>query len=95
MREVYLIVLTGFGVFGLYCFIDTLMSFFALAKFPPSITILKKSQDEAAFSKIKHIENNVPNNYTVFYPFETEKSEEEQMKILMGYIKNVLNVNKK
>lgn len=93
MREIYLIIFTGFGMFGLYCFIDTVFSFFALAKFPPTVTIIKNVQEEMTFRKIKHIENNVPNNYTIFYPFDSAKDEKEQQEILHKYLQNVLDVN--
>lgn len=95
MYQIYLIFITGFGLFGLYCFVDTLLSIFSMSSFPPSITIMYNKQDDKTFKKIKYIEEAVPNNYNILYPFDSEKTEEEQQKILAEYIKNVLIVNKR
>ena len=94
MREVYLIILTGFAVLGVYCFTDTVFSALYFRKFPETVTIIKNTQDDATFKKIKYIEQNLPNNYTLFYPFDSNLGEKEQLEILDKYLKNVLNVNK-
>lgn len=94
MYTVYMIFLTGFALLGLYCFIDTLLSIAVMTKSPPSITIFGNNQDEKTFRKIKYVENCVPNNYCVMYPFDNTKTEDEQIVILSEYLKSVLIVNK-
>ena len=95
MCEIYLIFLTGFALLGLYCFIDTLISMVTMSKYPPTVTIFYDSSDENTMYKIRYIENNLPNNYNIFYPFNKETSEEIQRKELCEYLENVLNINKK
>ena len=95
MCEVYLIFLSGFALLGLYCFIDTLISVITMSKYPPTVTIFYNSSDVETMNKIRYIENNLPNNYNIFYPVDTEMSEEEQQKALLNYLDNVLSVNKK
>ena len=95
MCEIYLIFLSGFALLGLYCFIDTLISVITMSKYPPTVTIFLNSQDTDTMNKIRYIENNLPNNYNIFYPFDNKMSENEQQKALMNYLGNVLNVNKK
>ena len=94
ISQPYAIVLTAFAVIGMYFVINTVITFFYLAKCPPTVTVIARSEDEVFYKKLKHIEENIPNNYTVVYPFEGTKTEEEQQKILSEYIKNVLTVNK-
>ena len=86
--DIYLIILTGFAVFGVYSFFETLLTFFTFKNMPMSVMILKKDSDYKTMGKIKLAEQNVPNNYVVFYPFEEEKE-----KTLDDYVKDVLNVN--
>ena len=95
MYTVYMIFLTGFALFGLYCFVDTLLSIIDYSKQPPTVTIFLNTQDYRTFKKIKYVENCVPNNYNILYPFENAETEQEQLIILNKYLKNVLNVNKK
>ncbi len=95
MHEVYFIILTGFALLGVYCFIDTIFSAIYCRRFPNSVTIIKNTQDDVTFKKIKYIEENLPNNYTVLYTFDNAKNDQEQLEILGEYLKNVLNVNKK
>lgn len=95
ITQPYAVFLTAFAVIGMYFVINTVITFFYLAGFPPTVTIIARSEDEVFYKKIKHIEENVPNNYTVVYPFDGSKSEAEQQRILSEYIKNVLTVNKR
>lgn len=95
ITQPYAIILTAFAVIGMYFVITTAITFFYLAHFPPTVTLIARSDDEVTYKKIKHIEENVPNNHTVFYPFDMSKTEEEQQRILAEYIKNVLTVNKR
>ena len=94
MYEIYMIFLTAFALLGLYCFVDTLFSIWDMPKQPPTVTVFLNSQDYKTFKKIKYIENNVPNNYNILYPFDQSKTEQEQLEILGKYLKNVLYVNK-
>lgn len=94
MCEIYLIFLSGFALLGMYCFIDTLLSVLNMSKFPTTVTIYYNSRDEYTFRKIKYAENNMPNNYNIFYPFDDKKTEEEQRILLDEYLKSVLIVNK-
>jgi len=95
MFDVYMIFLTGFALFGLYCFVDSLLSILTLSEHPPTVTIFYNSQDEMTFKKIKYVENYLPNNYNIFYPFDDTKNEEEQSRILNEYLKSVFIVNKR
>ena len=86
--DIYLIILTGFAVFGIYSFFETLLTFFTLKNMPTSVMVMKNDTDSRTMHKIKLAEQNIPNNYIVFYPFETENE-----KNIDEYIKDVLNVN--
>ena len=98
LYDIYIIILTGFAVFGMYCFADTVLAFFTLAKMPPSVMFVKRSYDENTLRKIKFAEQNVPNNYTVFYPMDDGEDEFEQYEKLNSYLDDILgvkSVNKK
>ena len=95
MCEIYLIFLTGFALLGLYCFIDTLISIVSMSKYPVTVTIFFNTQKADTFAKLRYVENNVPNNYNIYYPFDETKSDEEQGKLIVEYLKNVYDVNKK
>ena len=86
--DIYLIILTGFAVFGIYCFFDVLITFFTLKNIPVSVLIMKTGADCKTMQKIKIAEQNIPNNHIVFYPFETDHD-----KTLFYYLKDVLYVN--
>ena len=86
--DIYLIILTGFAVFGIYSFFETLLTFFTLKNMPTSVMVMKNDTDGRTMHKIKLAEQNIPNNYIVLYPFEEEKG-----KNFEDYIKDVLNVN--
>lgn len=90
--DVYIIILTAFGMFGIYCFIETLLTFFDLAKMPPSVMIMRNDADENTLKKIDFVQQNVPNNYIVFYPVETEEEGENPEQQLYSYLENVLGV---
>ena len=94
MCEIYLIIFSGFALLGLYCFVDTFLSVLSMSKFPPSVTVYYNSQDVNTFKKIKYAENNMPNNYNILYPFDDNKTAEEQRVLLDEYLKSVLIVNK-
>ena len=89
--DIYIIILTGFAVFGMYCFIDTVFTLFSIGKMPASVMIMKNDMDDKTFKKVKFAEQNMPNNYTVFFPFDNQP-EENQLEILSGYLENVLGV---
>ena len=86
--DIYLIILTGFAVFGIYYFFETLLTFFTFRNMPASVMIVKNNTDNKTIQKVKLAEQNIPNNYIVLYPFEEEKE-----KNFEDYIKDVLNVN--
>jgi len=87
------IVITAFAFFGFYCFIETIGDWFSAKNFPPTVTVFKNKDDVITFKKIKYVQENVPNNYTVFYPFEAADKAENQQKIFEEYLKEVLSVN--
>ena len=95
MCEIYLIFLTGFALLGLYCFIDTVISIVAMSKYTPTVTIFYNTQKAEVFAKLRYVENNVPNNYNIYYPFDETKSDAEQGKLIVEYLNNVFGVNKK
>lgn len=95
MLQAYLIILSAFALLGLYFFIVTLISIIDSAKYPPSVTVLKADEGNKTAEKIKFIEENVPNSYTVLCRFDGETDVTEEQKILYGYVKSVLDVNKK
>ena len=90
--DIYLIILTGFSMFGIYCFLEAVFNIFSLRKMPLSVMIIRNNIDEYTMKKIKFAEQNIPNNYTVFYPFSDEEDKEKQMKILNEYLEGVLDV---
>lgn len=90
--DIYIIILTAFGMFGIYCFIETLLTFFDLVKMPPSVMIMRNETDENTLKKVDFVEQNVPNNYIVFYPAKEKISEEKQMETLCNYLESVLGV---
>lgn len=97
LYDIYIIILTGFAVFGIYCFADTLLTFFTLAKMPPSVMLVKRSYDENTLKKIKFAEQNMPNNYTIFYPMDENEDDGslERLDSYLGDILGVKSVNKK
>lgn len=94
MLDIYMIFMSGFALFGLYCFAEAVLSILTLSEHPPTITIFLNSQDEMTFKKIKYVENYLPNNYNILYPFDETKTDEEQCHILNEFIKSVFIVNK-
>ena len=90
--DIYIIILTAFGMFGIYCFIETLLTFFDLAKMPPSVMIMRNETDENTLKKVDFVQQNVPNNHIVFYPAEEKIGEENQMETLCNYLESVLGV---
>ncbi len=90
--DIYIIILTGFAVFGIYCFIETVLTFFSIRKMPASVMIMKNDMRDTTFRKVKFAEQNVPNNYTVLYPFDSETDGGKQLEILNEYLENVLDV---
>ena len=90
--DIYIIILTAFGMFGIYCFIETLLTFFDLVKMPPSVMIMRNETDENTLKKVDFVQQNVPNNYIVFYPEEEKIGEEKQMETLCNYLESVLGV---
>ena len=93
--DILFIVTTAFALFGIYCFAETVAEIFAVAKFPPSVTVIATENEDFAYRKIKYIEENVPNNYTILYsPADAEKTEGDTI-WLTRQIKDVLYVNNK
>lgn len=90
--DVYLIVLTGFAVLGIYCFFEAVFNIFAFRKMPLSIMIIKNDTGEYTMKKIKFAEQNIPNNYTLFYPFSDDEDKEKQLETLNAYLEDVLGV---
>lgn len=91
--NIYMIFMSAFALFGIYCFVEFIAEIFAVSKFPPSVVIMKNISDEKSFQKIKYIQENLPNSYTVLYPFSEDESENQQKDLLCRYLNEVLDVN--
>lgn len=64
--DIYMILITSFAVFGVYCFIDMLYTVCYLRKMPKSITILNYSSDKYTKRKVRFVQNTVANNELIF-----------------------------
>ncbi|MEG0019687.1 MAG: hypothetical protein RSA20_07740 [Oscillospiraceae bacterium] len=64
--DIYMILLTSFAVFGVYCFLDMLYSLFYLKRVPKTVTFLNYSIDPFTQRKIRLMQNSVGNNDIVF-----------------------------
>ncbi|MEG1801633.1 MAG: hypothetical protein RR273_06605, partial [Oscillospiraceae bacterium] len=64
--DIYMILLTGFAVFGVYCFVDMLYTLFYMKKVPKTVTFLNYSIDPFTQRKIRLMQNSVGNNDIVF-----------------------------
>lgn len=85
--DILFIVTTAFAFFGIYCFAETIAEFFAVSKFPPSVTVVLTENEDLAYRKIKYIEQNIPNNHIVLYNDDNILFDQQ--------IKDVLYVNNK
>ena len=91
--DFFMIIMSAFALFGFYCFAEFIAETFAVSKVPPSVVIMKNISDEKTFQKIKYIQENLPNNYTVLYPFGEAYGEGQQGELLCRYLNEVLDVN--
>lgn len=60
--DIYIIILTAFAVFGLYSLIELIISLCAEGDLPPSVVVMKYSNDEKTYTKRRYINNTVHNN---------------------------------
>ena len=89
--DIGIIILTAFAMFGVYCLADTVLTLLSLRSMPPSVMILKNSNDFCTMKKIKFAEQNMPDNYIFLYP--PQKEDDNTGRKLEDYLKDVLNVN--
>ena len=94
LRDILFIVATAFALFGVYCFVEFVVNMFAISKFPSSVTVIKNCNDDLTFKKMKYVQENIPNNYIVFYPFDNETNESLYVNF-EEYIKGVFEINNK
>ena len=92
--DIYFIVFTAFAFFGVYCLWINIKKWINNSKFPVSLIIMENNNSEIHLQKIKYIQENIPNNYTVMYPFDNCK-DDEQLQILQKYIETIFNDSKK
>ncbi len=60
--DIYIIVLTAFAVFGIYSFIEIIVTLYDSCNSPASVVIMRYSDREKTCSKIHYIDNAVYNN---------------------------------
>ncbi len=93
-NDVFFIVITGFAILGIYTTIDTLCKMIICRTLPPSVTIMKNDDKVITYKKVKYLEDTVPNNYTVLYPFDNSESQNIQKDKLTEYLNKILFTNK-
>jgi len=93
--DILFIVITAFALFGLYCLAETISDTAYASKFPPSVIIVNNSSDEATFKKIKYVQENIPNNHIIVFPFEENAPAHQSYGNFEEYLKDVLCVNNK
>lgn len=93
-NDVFFIVITGFAIIGIYTTIDTLYKMIISRTLPPSVTIMKNDDEVKTYKKVKFLDDTVPNNYTLLYPFDNSENENLQKDKLSGYINEILFTNR-
>ena len=91
--DIYFIIFSAFAFFGVYCMWIKIKEWIYNSKFPVSLIIIENNDSEIYMQKIKYIQENIPNNYTIMYPFDNCKKE-EQIKMLQKYIDDIFNHSK-
>lgn len=95
--DIYMILITSFAVFGVYCFIDLIYTLLYLRNMPRSITILSYSIDNYTKHKIKLMQNTVAVNDIVFLADDKENIYDNTQKMsrdeMIKYIEDSLFTN--
>ncbi|MBE6894302.1 MAG: hypothetical protein E7483_01660 [Ruminococcaceae bacterium] len=91
--DMLFIVMTAFAFFGIYCFIETINDWYSAKNYPPTVTVFKNKDDINTFKKIKYVQENIPNNYTLFYPPGNCGNEENSNCDFETYLKEIMSVN--
>lgn len=95
--DIYMILITSFAVFGVYCFIDLIYTLLYLRNMPRSITILSYSIDSYTKHKIKLMQNTVAVNDIVFLADDKENIYDNTQKMsrdeMIKYIEDSLFTN--
>lgn len=66
MENAYMIFMTGFAVFGLYCFLEMIFSLITGLKSPGSVTVMRYSESAACYRKLRSVQSSVFNNEILF-----------------------------
>ena len=75
--DVYMIILTAFAVFGVYCFMEMIYTAITGRNAPVSVTVMALDSGEATREKAKNIRNTLSNNYVVYISDDTGEAETE------------------
>ncbi len=94
--DIYMIIMTGFAILGVYTTIDTIYKMIIYRTMPASITLIKNDENNLTntYRKFKFVEQTVPNDYTVLFPFDKSDNEDMKKESLYDYINKVLFTNK-
>ena len=85
-NDVYIIFITAFAIFGVYCAIDTLYKLFTVERFSKSVIFVLDNDKYKSLRTVKFIEQTVPNCYVAVYSEDFDPKE---------YIKNISLINSK
>lgn len=88
MVQIYFIVVTALAFFGLYCLIVTIVDTINSANYPPTLVILKNTDEKRTYDKIKYIQENLTNNY--IYLLDEDGANTDEM---IKYLYEIMNVN--
>lgn len=69
--EIFMITLSAFAVYGLYCIGELILVFMARRHSPKSVTIMLYQKDMETYSKIRYLQNNVFNNEIILLTDDT------------------------
>lgn len=94
LSDVYMIVLTSFAVFGLFCLMEWLVMSVRFSQAPKSVTVMVADKSFSTYDTIRYIHNTLYNNEIIVvceteqstFPLATAVSEKE----LHRYITNAL-----
>lgn len=69
--EIFMITLSAFAVYGLYCIGELILVFMGRRHSPKSVTIMLYQKDMETYSKIRYLQNNVFNNEIILLTDDT------------------------
>ena len=79
--NMYIIFMTAFALIGILFLVTLIVEIMMEKDSPPSVTVMKYSEDEKTINKIKLIYNNISNNEIVLIGENNDESEFLQVKI--------------